>query len=173
MTENHIRIGTLVATWSTAGHLVLRHNLGKRTDFKGIEAFFIEVNKDSYLPYFVSEVKVKTVDEVLILLESVDSKEKAQKLLKKSVWLPESQAKKLASSSAPVKLLGYTITDNGNKLGIVEEVIEQPLQILLRITIEGKEVLIPMNESTIVNIDHRKKMVNLNLPDGLLDIYLK
>ena len=77
MTENHIRIGTMVATWGTAGHLVLRHNLGKRTDFKGIEAFFIEINKDSYLPYFSKEVKVKTPEEVLVLLETVETKEKA------------------------------------------------------------------------------------------------
>jgi 16S rRNA processing protein RimM len=172
MTENHIRVGTIVATWGTAGDVVLRHNLGKRSDFKGIEVFFIEVTKDGFLPYFIKQVKVKTPEEVLVLFDAVPTKEKAQSLLKKSVWLPESQAKKLAASSAPVKLLGYTVVDSDKPLGIVEEVIEQPLQILLRITIDNKEVLVPLNESTIISIDHKKKLVNLNLPEGLLEVYL-
>lgn len=172
MTENHIRIGTIVATWGTAGDIILRHNLGKRSDFKGIEAFFIEVAKDSFLPYFATQVRVKTPEEVYIQFDSVGSKEKAQTLLKKSVWLPESQAKQLAAASAPVKLLGYTIIDNDKPLGVVEEVIEQPLQILLRITIEQKEVLVPLNESTLISIDHKKKWVLLNLPEGLLEVYL-
>ncbi len=172
MTENHIRIGTIVATWGTAGDVVLLHNLGKKNDFKGIEAFFIEVAKDSFLPYFAKQVKVKTPEEVLIQFDSVSTKEMAQSLLKKSVWLPESQAKKLVAASAPVKLLGYTILDNDKPIGEVEEVIEQPLQILLRITIDKKEVLIPLNESTLISIDHKNKLVLLNLPDGLLEVYL-
>ena len=52
------------------------------------------------------------------------------------------------------------------------EVIEQPLQILLRIEIDGKEVLIPINESTLVKVDHKGEKIYVDLPEGLLDIYL-
>jgi 16S rRNA processing protein RimM len=54
----------------------------------------------------------------------------------------------------------------------VLEVIEQPHQILLRGEVEGKEVLLPLNESTLVEIDHEALKVVLDLPDGLLDVYL-
>jgi 16S rRNA processing protein RimM len=54
----------------------------------------------------------------------------------------------------------------------VLEVIEQPLQILLRIEIDGKEVLIPINESTLVKVDHKGEKIYVDLPEGLLDIYL-
>jgi 16S rRNA processing protein RimM len=69
-------------------------------------------------------------------------------------------------------LLGFTVFDRKKALGKVLEVIEQPLQILLRLEIDGKEVLIPVNESTLEGIDHRKEKIFLILPDGLLDIYL-
>lgn len=42
-------------------------------------------------------------------------------------------------------------------IGIIEEVIEQPHQILLTIQINGKEALIPLHEETLDNIDHTKK----------------
>ena len=40
--DNYIQIGTLVATYGVEGELILRHNLGKKTSFKGVEAFFLE-----------------------------------------------------------------------------------------------------------------------------------
>jgi hypothetical protein len=38
---------------------------------------------------------------------------------------------------------------------------------------EGKEVLAPLHEGTLEGIDHKKRLIKLSLPEGLLDIYLK
>jgi 16S rRNA processing protein RimM len=43
---------------------------------------------------------------------------------------------------------------------------------LCRLEINSKEVLIPLNESTLQKIDHKKRQVLVELPDGLLEIYL-
>ena len=42
----------------------------------------------------------------------------------------------------------------------------------MQLTMNNKEVLIPLNESTLKKIDRKKKEVHVNLPDGLLEIYL-
>jgi len=68
--------------------------------------------------------------------------------------------------------LGYTIIDYTEPLGEILEVIEQPHQLLCRLDIKGKEVLIPLNESFLQKVNHAKKQVNVELPDGLLEIYL-
>ncbi|HUM64244.1 MAG TPA: 16S rRNA processing protein RimM, partial [Chitinophagaceae bacterium] len=80
--------------------------------------------------------------------------------------------KKFAAKSAPANLLGYSIIDNGKVLGPILEVIEQPHQLLCRLDIQSKEVLVPLNETFLQKIDHRKKQVLVTLPEGLLDIYL-
>ena len=64
------------------------------------------------------------------------------------------------------------IVADGRELCQVLEVIEQPHQILLRGEVDGKEVLLPLNESTLVEIDHQGLRVMLELPDGLLEVYL-
>ena len=69
-------------------------------------------------------------------------------------------------------MLGFMVYDNKKPLSVVLEVIEQPVQILLRIEMEGKEVLVPLNESTLDKIDHKQEKIYVTLPDGLLDIYL-
>lgn len=170
--ETQIRIGTIVATHGLDGTLLLKHELGKRTSFKGVEAFFIEQVKGSFLPFFPVVMTAKTDSETFISFDGITSREKAQLLLKKGVWLPEEMARSLASKNAPISMLGYHVIASGDDLGPVLEVIEQPLQILLRLEMQEKEVLIPLNESTLVHLDHKQRKVEVELPDGLLEVYL-
>jgi 16S rRNA processing protein RimM len=102
----------------------------------------------------------------------VDTREQAAKLTQKQVWLPEPDFKKYSSRSSPISFLGYEIVENGKVLGKILEVIEQPHQVLCRIDIAGKEALIPLHAETIVKIDKKKSQVIVDLPEGLLEIYL-
>lgn len=170
--DNYIQIGTLVATYGVEGELILRHNLGKKTGFKEVEAFFLETGEGRLLPYFPLEVRIKNEEEVYLRLDGMLNKEQARLLLKKGVWLEDTLVRKLAAKNAPLSLLGYMVMEEGKLLGPVLEVIEQPLQILLRLEMEGKEVLIPLHETTLIGIDHKKQQVEVDLPEGLLDVYL-
>lgn len=168
----YYKIGKLVAVFGLKGELVLKHTLGKKTSLKGLQAIFIEEKKQSFIPWFIETTKIKTEEEVYLKLEGVDTREAAMKLTQKEIWIPEPDFKKLAAKSAPASILGYTIINDNEPLSEVLEVIEQPHQLLCRIEINQKEVLIPLNEQTIQKIDHKKKQVSVSLPDGLLEIYL-
>jgi 16S rRNA processing protein RimM len=170
--DNYIHIGKLVAAFGLKGELILKHALGKKTSLKDVEAVFVEEHKGSYLPYFVESAKAKDTEETYLKLESVDTRESAARLSTKNLWLLETDFRKLAGKTAAISLLGFTvITDEEENLGPVEEVIEQPHQVLLRVTLDGKEALIPLHAESLDKIDHQKKEVHVILPDGLLDIY--
>jgi 16S rRNA processing protein RimM len=170
--EQYYTVGKLVGTFGVTGELVLQHVLGKKTSLKGLEVIMIETKKDNLLPYFVSETKIKNDTEVYIKLEDVDKKETAQKLVSKLVWLKEGDFKKYKAKDANISLLGYTIYDNEKALSEIIEVIEQPHQVLAKIIYESKEMLIPVHENFIIKIDDKNKKVILDLPEGLLDIYM-
>ena len=102
----------------------------------------------------------------------MNTREAAIRLTQKQVWLPETDFKKFAAKSAPASLLGYTIINNKEPLGEILELIEQPHQLLCRLEIKGKEVLIPLHEESLQKVNHKKKEVLVDLPDGLLEIYL-
>lgn len=170
MTE-YFKIGKLVATFGVEGKLVLKHSLGKRTSLKGLETIFLEEKKDSFLPYFIENTVIKSDNEIYLKLEGADTKEAAHKLTQKEIWLAEEDFKKYAAKSSPISLLGFHIINEGEDLGEVLEVIEQPMQILCRIMLKDKEALIPINEATLQKIDKKKRQVHVELPDGLLDLY--
>ena len=168
----YFKIGKLVAAFGVNGQLILQHELGKKTSLKDLQAIFIEEKRTSFIPWFIASTKIKSDNEIYLSIEGITTREAAMKLTQKEVWLTEVDFKRFAAKSAPASLLGYPIIDNGNSLGPILEVIEQPHQLLCRLEIQSKEVLIPLNEAFLQKIDHRKKQVLVTLPDGLLDIYL-
>ena len=170
MTE-YFKIGKFVSTFGLQGELVLKHNLGKKTSLKGLQAIFIEEKKESFIPWFVESTRIKNEEEIYIKLEGVSIREQAVKLTQKQVWLPEPDFKKFSAKSSPINLLGYDIVENEKVLGKIAEVIEQPHQLLCRIDLNGKEAYIPLHEETIVKIDKKKGQVIVELPEGLLEIY--
>ncbi len=171
MTE-YFKIGKFAATFGLKGELVLKHELGKKTSLKGLQAIFIEEKKDSFFPWFIESTKIKNEEEVYIKLDGLNKREEALKLTPKEVWVKEEDFKKFAAKSSPVNLLGFDIVENKKVLGTILEIIEQPHQLLCRTEINGKEVLIPLHEETLQKIDHKKRQVIVELPDGLLEIYM-
>ncbi|MBX3252998.1 MAG: 16S rRNA processing protein RimM [Chitinophagaceae bacterium] len=167
----YFKIGKIVSAFGLNGEMVVVHSLGKKTSFKGVEAVFMEERKESFLPYFINACRIKSDNEVYLLLEDITTREKAVKLLQKEIWLPEEHFKKLAAKSAPIALLGYQIINNHDIIGEIAEVIEQPFQLLCKVIIEGKEALIPLNQETLRKIDNKKKEVFVSLPEGLLELY--
>ena len=169
---HYFKSGKLVAVHGLKGELVLKHELGKKSSLKDVKAIFIEDKKDSFFPWFVESTRIKTDDETFLKLEGIDTKEAAAKLSQKEIWLTEEDFKRLSAKSAPANLLGYMVINNKEKLSEILEVIEQPHQLLCRIELNKKEVLIPINESFLKKIDHKKKEVIVELPEGLIEVYL-
>lgn len=164
-------IGKIVAAFGLSGEVILKHGLGKKTALKDISVIFIEEVKDSYIPWFVETSKAKTDDEMHLKVEGINTKEAAQRLTQKKVWLKTDDFRKLAGKSSVIALIGYFLINEGEELAAIEEVIEQPHQVLLRITLDGNEALIPLHDETLDKIDHKKQQVHVTLPDGLLDVY--
>ncbi|MGX5818689.1 ribosome maturation factor RimM [Chitinophaga lutea] len=171
--SNYFHIGKLAAVHGTDGELLLRHSLGKRSALKDVKAVFIEERKDSFLPYFVEAARAKDAEHTYLKLEGLISREKARGLLQKGVYLLEDDFKALASSSAPLSLLGYVVMETGEgEMGPIGEIIEMPHQVLAKVEYKGKEMLLPVNEQTLLKVDKKQQRVYLELPEGLVDIYL-
>lgn len=167
----YFKAGKLVAVHGLKGELIFKHELGKKTSLKDLKTIFIEERKDSFLPWFIESAKAKSANEILLKLETINTREAAAKLSQKEVWLTEEDFKKHSAKSAPANLLGYTIINVNERLSEILEVIEQPHQLLCRIELNHKDVFIPLNESFLKKIDHKNKQVIVELPEGLIEIY--
>ena len=171
MIKDYYHIGRIAATYGLTGEVVLEHALGKKTDLKGLETLFIEEGQGTFLPYFVEASKLKNETEVYVKLEGFNTKEGAKRLARREVWLLKADFEKFVGKSSPIGLLGYMMLHGKDEIGEIIEVIEQPMQVFCKIMIKGNEALIPIHQESLQKIDHKKKQVIVDLPDGLLDIY--
>jgi 16S rRNA processing protein RimM len=172
MENSYRNIGKIVSVFGLRGEMIVVHNLGKKIAVSKIKVIFLELKKDELLPYFIEYIRKKGNEEFYIKLEGVDSKESASKFIRRDLWLKEDEVQLHTQKNNPISWVGYHVVDQGKDLGSILEVIEQPHQILCRLEIDTKEVLIPINEQTLNKVDHRNRCVLLTLPDGLLEIYL-
>jgi 16S rRNA processing protein RimM len=172
MEKNYRNIGKIVSAFGLKGDLIVLHHLGKKIAVSKIKVIFLEQKKDELIPYFIENIRKKGDNELHLKLDGIDSKEAATKFLRHEVWMKEEEIHTHTHKNNPIGWVGYRILDQGKDLGPILEVIEQPHQILCRIEISTKEVLIPLNEQTLRRVDHKDKTVLLTLPDGLLEVYL-
>lgn len=169
--SDFIHIGKLVAPHGINGHVILEHALGKPVHFKGVDAVFVEKNAGSFIPYFLESASAKTESLTHLQIEGVHSREAANFLIGKKVWLPQADFQKLVEKNSPLALLGYTIEEAGKAIGVIQEVIEQPHQLLVTILYKGQEAYIPLHEESLLGVNHAAKTVSVALPDGLLELY--
>jgi 16S rRNA processing protein RimM len=171
-TEDCFRVGSILKTKGLKGELHIY------TDFEGLEdikfnTLFIEIG-GKLVPYFVSSIKYLQKNAAYLVLEDVDTIEKASLLAKKPMYLPNKlKPKKKKQEFTLMDLKGFTaVDDNEGELGIITDIHEYPQQLIATVTYKNCEVLFPLNEEVIKGIDVVKEIVRVDLPDGLLDIYL-
>ena len=167
-----IRIGKIVATHGLSGSLILTHVAGKSTWLKKGQVLHVEMQKGSFIPYFVSQFKENNNKEYIINVEDVDKVESAKRLITKHVYVDESILSAFAKDS-PLLWIGFNVIDvvNGD-LGNIEDVTQTGYQWLARLTYKNKEVLLPLIDNMIDSVDIKTRVIKMTLPDGLLDVYL-
>ena len=169
--EDLIHIGKIVAPHGIAGQVIIEHALGKSISFKGVEVLFVEQTKNSFIPYFIQSASAKTDTLTHVHFEGMKNRETTAIVVSKKVWVPQEAFQKLVEKNAPLALLGFMVQEAGKNLGLIKEVIEQPHQLLVTIDYNGQEAYIPLHEETLKGVNHAKKLVTVELPEGLLDLY--
>jgi len=170
--EDCFRIGTVTKTRGLKGELQAFIDFEDPEKLK-FDALFIE-SAGRLIPYFVESFKMPQKNMAFIYLEDIDHIDKATPLAKKDVYLPNKLKPKKDKNAFGLKdLMGFTAVDvNEGELGEIIELQELPQQLIATVHYKDKEVLFPLNQSVIKAIDVVKGIVTVDLPDGLLDIYL-
>lgn len=136
---------------------------------------FIEINNIK-LPYFIENLEALNSNELIVKFEELDNKESAANLKGASVFIDDNDKthqcfEKTKTVEDELDLAGYDLFDEENNfIAKIEAVYFVPNNTLIAVLIDEKEVLLPLNEQLIVDINHSQKTVHLIIPDGLLSL---
>lgn len=149
-------------------------SVGLEKAFEGnvpdMESVFLEI-EGKQVPFIISSCEIIDNTLIRLIFDGYNSFEKIKGFTGCSVFLTTSQ--EVVSPDKDLHLIkGYKINTPGKRfVGTVLEVIENPGQLLLNIQDKrGREILIPFHDDLITGLDNKKKVITMELPEGLLEI---
>ena len=135
-----------------------------------IESVFLEI-EGRPVPFFIEDIEYSGADILKLTFEGLTSSDKAGEFIGCRVFLTSSipDSKKDEDIRS---LAGYKVYIGDNQLlGSVKDVIQNPGQWLLEVTsTANREILIPFHDHFIISIDNDKKILVMDLPEGLTEI---
>lgn len=142
-------------------------------DYQEVESIFVEV-KGQIIPYFVETLSSKTNKTVKVKLEGVDTEDQAKSLVKAKIFILKEDLSETDETRLELRsILGYEVIDHlkGN-IGTVHQILELAGNPQLEIDFNGKMILLPLHEDFIKKIDNEGKKVDVEAPEGLIDLFL-
>lgn len=169
--EECYELGYIVKPLGLKGEMAVILDVDDIEDYADLESVLVE-ESGALVPYPVKSLRING-SKIAILLDEINTIEKAEKLRGKKLYLPLEELPELDEGAYYLhELVGYQVVDSVHgQLGEVTVIYNLPAQDLLAMTYKNVEVMIPVNEAIIKEVNHETKVIHTELPDGLLEIY--
>ena len=138
--------------------------------FDRVDADYLVLDIDGILvPFFMEEYRFRSDTVCLVKFCDIDTQQRAQELTGCDVYFPRALAEEGEEMPSLASLVGLCIIDTSSKktIGRISAIDDTTQNILFELE-DG--TLIPASDELIESIDINKKEINMNIPNGLLDI---
>ena len=171
--EECFYLGKIAKKFSFKGEVLAYLDTDEPELYENLESVFVECNKH-LVPFFIETSSLHKNDFLRVRFEDVTTEEEAEALLGNDLYLPLSMLPKLSGNKFYFhEVIGFEVEDQ--RLGIVgkiQSINDSTAQPLFEVLKGDVEILIPMIDHFLVKIDRENKKVVMNLPEGLIEMYL-
>ena len=171
--EDCFYLGKIAKKFSFKGEVLLYLDTDEPELYENMESVFVEFNKN-LVPFFIQNSSLHKNDFLRVQFEDVDSDEEADSILGCEVYLPLTMLPKLSGNKFYFhEVIGFEIEDK--RLGVFGKIVsinDTTAQPLFEVLNGEVEMLIPMIDHFLVEIDRTNKKVVMDLPEGLVEMYL-
>jgi 16S rRNA processing protein RimM len=170
--EDCFYLGKIVKPFSFKGELVLFFDVDDIENYIDLEFVYLEI-KDKLIKYEINNLRLQG-NKMVCQFKDV-TKEESNMLIGKEMYLPLEFLPKLSGNKFYFhEVIGFNVQDKekGN-IGVIKEIYDNTVQPIMSIDDNGKEILIPIINNVVKNVDRENKLISIEAPQGLIDIYLE
>ena len=171
--EECFYLGKIAKKFSFKGEVLVYLDTDEPELYENMESVFVEIG-NNLVPFFISSAFLHKNDFLRVKFEDVNSEDDAEALINKGLYLPLSQLPELTGDQFYFhEVIGFEIDDK--RLGVIGKIVsvnESSAQPLFEVLNGELEMLIPMIDQFLVKIDRENSKVHMDLPEGLVEMYL-
>ena len=166
-------VGKVVKKYSFKGELLIKLDTDDPELFLEMESVFVEQHK-TLIPFFIEHSQLHKSSLLRVQFEDFYDEATANAMIGTELFLPLSFLPPLEGTKFYYhEIIGFKVTDiSFGDVGVLVGVNDKTAQHLFVIENQGKEILIPINDLFIKKVDRENKILGLDVPQGLIELYL-
>lgn len=115
------------------------------------------------VPFFILDLQPKGTSKAIVHLNDVNTLEDAEEIVGRGIFIEGEWEEDEGED-----FIGWTIIDRGAVIGTVVDFEDIPGNPCIDVRTEnGEEVMLPLHEDFILGVNPEKRILDLNLPEGL------
>ncbi len=165
------KIGFMRKTHGVHGELVLEYEPEFEESVAEAERFFLEID-GLLVPFFIAEngLRFRSAKTALIAFNWVETEKYARRLVGTAVYLFTHEIIDEPEETSTSRFLHFQLLDEtGKEIGNISAVDDYAGNVVLTVDADGEEILIPFNEDFLLKLDEDQKIIQLRLPEGLME----
>ncbi|MCD2492645.1 ribosome maturation factor RimM [Lacrimispora sp. NSJ-141] len=168
---SRFRVGVISSTHGIRGEVKVFPTTDDASRFLTLRQVILEAERET------RELEIEHVkffkQFVILKFKGIDDINDVEKYKGAELWVTRENAVPLQEGEYFIAdLIGLpVVTDEGGTLGVLKDVLQTGANDVYEVTMEnGKELLLPVIDECVLNVDLEKGEITVHVMDGLLDL---
>jgi len=173
--DDFVEVGFIQKLHGLKGDLILSFNSEFEDRIDQLDTLFIQLD-GGLVPFFLANdgFRPRSSQSAICHFDWIDTQDKAKGLVGCTAFIPDDQQFENMPDESESPLIGMiAIDDQYGELGEIDRVDDFAGNIVITVNHPKGEILIPLSDEIITSVDEHKRVIHLNCPKGLIDIYLE
>lgn len=172
--EECFYLGKIVSKHSFRGEVLVKLDTDEPEIYEQMESVFVSIG-NSLVPFFIEQCRLHKSNLLRIRFEEVTDEAGADSLMGSELYLPLDLLPRLSGNKFYYhEVIGFTLRDKTyGDIGTITGINDRASQALFEAEKDQKQLLIPINDDIILKVDRKSRVIHVNTPEGLVDLYLQ
>ena len=154
MFSDFFYLGKITKQFGIKGELVVYLDTDEPEKYYQMRSVYLDIEGEP-IPFCVEEIKIKNDNQIIVKFEDINQ-DQSSRYVGVELYLPLAMLPKLT----------------GNKFYYHEEILEYPHQAIFNIANPKGEILLPIVDKYIINVDRETKSIQVQAPKDLISLYI-
>jgi 16S rRNA processing protein RimM len=171
--EGYFLLGVSKQAHGIKGQLSFQLDTDDAKRYAKLEDVWLARTGQLPIRYKVVEWRLTGSNEALLQVKELSNRNGAEAMLPCELYLPNRLLPKLQGTQFYFhEVVGWKLMNVDNQeVGIIRQVMDAPAQPLLKVSVSGLPVLVPIVKEWVLEVDREGGRLKMDLPEGLIEVY--